>query len=285
MIVVGMNVSGPSRAALDWAMVRAERLGDSVRATYVLEDEALWEAAQTVLGRAIDPLATIDEEIADARARHPSVSVEPQLVAGDVVDGLVEASAAATLLVTGTHKSGFVHGRVFGSRGLLLAVQANTPLAVVPVSWQGSTGSGVTLGVGDHSLTDGVLDFGRMEAARLGRGLTLIRAWMPPAWSGADQHLARAVEEKLSAGAREIARSAVAVVSGRCASPGTRGRTIRRPTAEALIDASAGAAELVLGAPDSVRDMGIVHDVLMNLARPTILVPRSRHTSGGHVSQ
>jgi hypothetical protein len=119
----------------------------------------------------------------------------------------------------------------------------------------------------------------------LGRGLTLIRAWMPPAWSGADQHLARAVEEKLSAGAREIARSAVAVVSGRCASPGTRGRTIRRPTAEALIDASAGAAELVLGAPDSVRDMGIVHDVLMNLARPTILVPRSRHTSGGHVSQ
>ena len=50
------------------------------------------------------------------------------------------------MIAVGTHKTGFIHGKVFGSRSLQLAAAAHSPVAIVPQTSR-RDGQGIVVGI------------------------------------------------------------------------------------------------------------------------------------------
>ncbi|WP_170061936.1 universal stress protein [Compostimonas suwonensis] len=268
-IVVGVDDSSPSLAALRWAARRAVATGQRIRILHVSGPEAVSQSAEAggALRRAREILRT------EFVCQGHRLDIETRLVFGRPLPALVEASLDASLVVVGTHKTGFVQGRVFGSRFLQLPALAHSDVAFVPDS-SSLEREGIVVGVDDSSYGRAALAFAASEAERSRAELTLVRAWkgVAPAHefapaSGAEGALARA-ERLLDAAAERL----------RGSHPGLtiRRRILQRATAEALVEASGRCALLVVGASGEGAQLGalgpVVHDTLFNLVAPTIVV-------------
>jgi nucleotide-binding universal stress UspA family protein len=130
-VLVGVDGSDHSVAALDFAFDVAQRTGASVVAAHVwwagrtAPDADLRHGAETageVLGDALEPW----------RAKFPDVRLEERLVWGaDVAEHLVAGSADAGLVVVGTRGHGGFAGLLLGSVSLSVAQHAHCPVAIV----------------------------------------------------------------------------------------------------------------------------------------------------------
>jgi nucleotide-binding universal stress UspA family protein len=135
-IVVGIDGSGESSAALEFACRRAERTGEVVAAVHAYKVGRVdldyhgelphdigekQEAAELVLG----------EAVAGVRAAHPDVVVEEEVVPVDARELLVDASASASLVVTGSRGRGAFAGMLLGSVSHDVLQRAHCPVAVV----------------------------------------------------------------------------------------------------------------------------------------------------------
>lgn len=132
-VVVGIDGSDPSRAALAWAVRYAEQVGAAVRAVAVWQQpsavgQAEWfpepeyeRAAQAWLGDALAGLSG-----------GPHGGVEGLVARGDPGDVLLEHARAAGILVLGNSRRGGVPGALLGSVGLHCAHHATCPLVLVP---------------------------------------------------------------------------------------------------------------------------------------------------------
>jgi nucleotide-binding universal stress UspA family protein len=189
---------------------------------------------------------------------------------------LAAASSVVDLIAVGTHKTGFIHGNIFGSRTLQLAAAARCPVAVIPEGGDHAHSRGVVVGADDSYAGRAAVRFAAAEADLRGVGLTLIRAWDQPPWLGSPtdrlideqrlRHEAAAILEGLSAVARSGHRSVEIHL-----------RSVRRRAASVLAEASASALLLVLGGSRTSEAgatlLGAVsHDVLINIGGPTIIV-------------
>ncbi|AEW98072.1 MULTISPECIES: universal stress protein [Streptomycetaceae] len=148
-IVVGVDGSASSRAALTWALRQAELTGAVVEAVLAWQPPDAWyglvppagtldayrEAAGGVLARAL--AETVDA----ARASR----VRSRVAEGNPAAVLLEAARGAELLVVGHRGHGFA-GALIGSVGLHCTHHAPCPVAVV----RGDPASGgTTEGHGD----------------------------------------------------------------------------------------------------------------------------------------
>ena len=121
---VGADGSGPSRAAIRWALARAVGESSPVVFVHVVDDEwGLLGAgyAAEAERRARDLL---DVELAEAGRRYPGADVGARIVHGSPAWTLAGLPSVDDLLVVGTHKTGFLHGRVLGSRSVQVAAAA-----------------------------------------------------------------------------------------------------------------------------------------------------------------
>jgi nucleotide-binding universal stress UspA family protein len=192
---------------------------------------------------------------------------------GDPADELVDIARGAELVVVGTHKTGFVQGKVFGSKFLALVRESATASAFIPDS-SGSFRRGVVapLDVSVRGLV--LIRFAAAEAARTSQDLVLV--WSSPHPIGASS------TSSAPAGAGEpayIEQLAVASAAARLHNDGLRitGRYERVPLADALLRASSAAAVLVLGIArydrlSSAAHDRVVFDVLLNIASPVIVI-------------
>jgi nucleotide-binding universal stress UspA family protein len=197
--------------------------------------------------------ALLERESAFATARGASVTME--LVRGEPFDCLVAASRDAELLVIGTHKTGFIQGHAIGSRFLELATMSFCPVAYIP-NVPLTSRRGVVVAVDGSATGRRAAALAAHEAARLDQDLIVLE-------SGPDRpFLPRRASEAGSNAPRTVTRAA------------------RRGLARELIDASQVAALVVVPHPEARLSVGspagaIVHDVILNLAGPAIVVPRS----------
>lgn len=262
-IVVGIDGSRPSEAATSWALERAARLG---------ADLTFLHAADGARQHGLESHRASRVILDAARARAIGLTgvgtVRAVRANGEAMRELVVASSGASLVVVGTHKTGFLRGRVLGSRSLHLAVAAHCPVAVIPESSYVRRAD-ITVGVDDSEGGRSALRFAVREASRLGTGLVLVRGRTA---SSSDQVAdADTVEEAggLLAAAALIARSASPDLS-------IREHQVERTGAEALIDATRSSLLVVLaatGSPDATSGLGrVAHDVLLNLAGPAVIV-------------
>lgn len=275
-IAVGVAGTEPSRVALRWSMKRAVATGADVRLVNVLDSEWASVSARILEGMHADAQRLLEREAEYARSLAPDVSVHTELREGDLMEELIAVSQDSDLIAVGTHKTGFIHGRVFGSRSLQLAAAAHSAVAIVPQP-SSREGQGVVVGVDESDAGRSAIRFAAAEAGRTGQPLILLRASDSGGLSedrdDQQRERDRYFEELSSAilsQASDIAKSANPTVE-------IRPRSVRRPAAEALLDSSAGSDLLVIGSSrregSAGRMLGSVsHDVLINLVGPTIVV-------------
>jgi len=139
-IVVGVDGSPSARAALAWAVEEAERRNSRVVAIHVAARPwaagvaaspygayLVAEAQQQIEDEARKLLA---QEVAHARGQ-AEVDIEQRLAEGPVAATLLDAAAAADLLVVGSRGHGGFAGLLLGSVGHACAHHASCPVVIV----------------------------------------------------------------------------------------------------------------------------------------------------------
>ena len=138
LVVVGVDGSAESVAALRWAARYATATGAQVRALLAWHyPTAAGEAPVGVAPEAIraqteaQMRATLDEAIAKAYAGQDSAGAEKHTAYGHPAQALIEASREADLLVVGSHGHGAFTGMLVGSVSIHCVTGAFCPVVVV----------------------------------------------------------------------------------------------------------------------------------------------------------
>jgi nucleotide-binding universal stress UspA family protein len=133
-IVVGVDGSMSSSAALDWAARQAELTGAHVEVVMAWEWPMVY-GAPYAFPVEYDPMAdatrVLDEVISHAAAAHPTVDFRPIVTEGHPAPALVAASKGADLLVVGSRGHGEFAGMLLGSVSEHCVTNAHCPVFVL----------------------------------------------------------------------------------------------------------------------------------------------------------
>jgi len=132
-IVVGVDGSAPSLAALDWAARQAGLTGSWLEVVIVWQWPMSFGYAMP-LSSDFDPAAeagrVLDSAVADVRKAHPDVEVRSSIIEGFPAQVLAEASKGAELLVVGSSGHGEFAGLLLGSVSEHCTTHAHCPVLV-----------------------------------------------------------------------------------------------------------------------------------------------------------
>jgi nucleotide-binding universal stress UspA family protein len=135
-IVVGVNGSPGSKAALRWALAQAERTAAEVDAVNVWTPDPAY--ACMPVSFAVDDLAAIAETVLldtlveVTREYGPSVTIRPRVMQGSPATELLRAARSAQLLVLGAPTHGTLAGLLLGSVSHQCVQRASCPVLIAP---------------------------------------------------------------------------------------------------------------------------------------------------------
>lgn len=132
-IVVGLDGSPSSLAALSWAARQGDLTGNTLEILMTWEYPSSYGWAAPIpddYDPESDLQRTLDTAVAGVRAEHPGLEVSARLVSGHPAPILVEASKGADLLVVGSRGHGEFVGMLIGSVGVHCAAHAHCPILV-----------------------------------------------------------------------------------------------------------------------------------------------------------
>lgn len=256
-IRVGVDGSGPSRAALTWAARRAASEGSPLELVHVIDGDRPTVDPGSSEDESRSGVVLLEEATALARRSAPSVELNTVILQGSVAWELAATSRPGDLLVVGTHKTGYLTGRALGTRGIVIASVSPGSVAVIPDASVAAR-RGVVVGVVEGSAWVAAVSWGAREAPHLGNELTLVHA-------SADADNGQALLAEAAALAAQVHPSLV-----------IRRRMSRRRPAEALLDSSRSAGLLVLGTSRRSTERGgylgsTTHEVLLNINAPVVV--------------
>ncbi|MFD9093243.1 universal stress protein [Streptomyces collinus] len=288
-LVVGVDGSDSCLAALDWAVDEAARHGAALKLVYA----SLWlryEAGLPAVGPGRPTEQVLAEHIVGSAAeraerRNPDVKVTTDIVPKDPADALVQESAQASTLVTGSRGRGEIKGLLLGSVGLAVAARARCPVIVVRGDPAGSPGTHerILLGIGDADDTSTeAVRYAFREAEVRGCVLDVVHAWRRPAFDGHGNRTGRGGpgdthEER----ARAVVDARLRTTIAERPHVRTRTATPEGHAAGILVDRSAAADLVVVGARRRTGAFGLqlgrVSHALLHHARcPVAIVPEGR---------
>jgi nucleotide-binding universal stress UspA family protein len=134
-IVVGVDGSPGSDAALRWAVAHAPAFGARLVAVHCWSPplhHTEGEPADEVASLERDFAAVLDAAVDRVTAETPDVPVERVLSRGDPADALTELAAGAELLVLGSRGTSGHTGVVLGSVSRRASDRATCPIVIVP---------------------------------------------------------------------------------------------------------------------------------------------------------
>lgn len=132
-LVVGVDGSASSLAALHWAAHQAELTGAVVVVVTAWEWPMTYGAPFVLTGEynpAVEAQRVLEGAIATARADHPKVEFREVVVEGHPAPKLVEASHGADLLIVGSRGHGEFTGMLLGSVSEHCVTNAACPVLV-----------------------------------------------------------------------------------------------------------------------------------------------------------
>jgi nucleotide-binding universal stress UspA family protein len=133
-IVVGIDGSDDSKAALEWAAHQAELTGSTLEAVTTWAWPAAFGVAFAYLPADYNPSAdaqkVLDDALAPLREAHPDLSIGTVIAEGHAAPVLVEASRGADLLVVGSRGHGEFAGMLLGSVSEHCVTNAHCPVLV-----------------------------------------------------------------------------------------------------------------------------------------------------------
>ena len=254
-VVVGVDGSEASVAALRWAVREAELRRQRLRLVYAFPPPAL--AATMGLPARAWPGAKLREPavgaLNDLVARIHDLT--PAVVAGGVIAdatpaaALLEESRTAALVVVGAGRSGGVTGLRLGSVANHVTMHASCPVVVVPAEHDPARESrrSVVVGADGSLMADLATGFAFDEAAHRGVPLVAVRAWTRP--DPFDAQVDRLETAERAALATSVVRSRpehrdVAVEYRLVAGPAVNGLLVAAGDAQLLVIGSRGMGEL-----------------------------------------
>ncbi len=131
-VVVGIDGSECSTAALEWAASYAQALGATVRALAVWRNPSSieFDVGGGVWDRSGACRKTAEGQIASVATRHPGLEIDLEVVCGSAAQVLVDASENAALLVVGTRGHGGFADLILGSTSTHCVHAAHCPVVV-----------------------------------------------------------------------------------------------------------------------------------------------------------
>ncbi|GAB2727009.1 universal stress protein [Kitasatospora kifunensis] len=133
-VVVGVDGSPSSHAALRWALRQAELTGATVYAVGVWEPPSYYGWSAPVVDTSFDyDLARrqFTEQLDEVLGPEHSSRVEERLVLGNPAQVLIDEADGAELLVVGSHGRGTFAAAVLGSVSARCAAHATCPVVIV----------------------------------------------------------------------------------------------------------------------------------------------------------
>jgi nucleotide-binding universal stress UspA family protein len=143
IIVVGVDGSDSSRAALEWALAEAKLRGSTLRAVHAWmipalgTGEAPWAMMppDSYVDFSADEIEkatheALDRELAEV-GPDPGLAVERFVSEGPAADVIVDASADAELVVVGTRGRGAIKTLLLGSTSQHVIQHSKCPVVVV----------------------------------------------------------------------------------------------------------------------------------------------------------
>ncbi|WP_192809449.1 universal stress protein [Actinomadura rudentiformis] len=280
-ILVGVDGSEPSDAALDWALREAARRGAPLRLIHAgtgPPSEASLNPQES------SDVSEAQRVLDNARARAREGVPEGSDVAGDLVTGsaaaaLIERAGDASLVVVGNRGLGGFKGLLLGSVAHQVAGHAPCPVALVPAGPPAADDAEIVVGVGDGPA-EPQIDLGVREAALRGAPVRLLRAWaLPTAARPGDMvpmvsHIGEIQE-------RQEARLNAMLTACREDHPEltVSAQVVNASARDTLIEASARAGLIVVGTHDDQRRhlmaLGSVTSALIHHATCPVLIART----------
>ena len=260
-IVVGIDGSASSDAALRWAVVAARRRHTRLRLVHAIDwtrsvgalefmpsIDVRRDMAWSVLTTALVDLEDLD------------VPVETTLGQGRPAPVLLDEGRRAQMVVLGSRGRSDLVGLMTGSTSLQVAMHASCPVVVVragvPEQSDGRSAGRVVVGVDGSEISEAAIAFAFDEAAAMGVGLTALHAWEWPdkpadaahagLWSAAQEAEEAVLAERLAGWSEKYPDVDVTRV------------TRRADPAWALVHESAGAALTVVGSRGSGGFRGLL---------------------------
>lgn len=250
-VVVAIDDEEPNMVLLRWAADEAVSRGDRLVVCHVCEWQPGQHAPKPMYeGGPDDPRLGPERVVGAAldaiRAEYPQLTVSGALGTGSPARGLLALSDEAGIIVVGARGVGGFPGLLIGSVSARVAEHGHGPVAVVrPVD---PAATDVVVGVDGSAESARALTLGLTEARRAGGTLIAVHAYrLPPVAAsyapspGCDPVTYRELAEKTLAealGDVEVDNPDVKIER----------RVEHGPAARVLIEASGGAAALVVGA-------------------------------------
>jgi nucleotide-binding universal stress UspA family protein len=131
-VVVGIDGSERSTAALEWAASYAQATGTTVRAVAVWSDPSTmgFDVGGGAWDREGACRKKAEKQVASVTARHPALEIDLDVVHGRAAQVLVEASENAAMLVVGTRGHGGFANLMLGSTSNDCVHAAHCPVVV-----------------------------------------------------------------------------------------------------------------------------------------------------------
>jgi nucleotide-binding universal stress UspA family protein len=133
-IVVGVDGSESSRAALRWAIRQAKLTGVSVDAVIAWRYPSMygWEPGDdSMVDLEGEARKVLVDALNEVSGLEPEVTVRPVAAEGHAADVLLRAARGAELLVVGSRGHGGFASAMVGSVGLNCVLHAHCPVLVV----------------------------------------------------------------------------------------------------------------------------------------------------------
>ncbi|MEV6160210.1 universal stress protein [Nonomuraea sp. NPDC052129] len=173
-IVVGVDGSVPSAAAVEWAAADAERRGLPLRIVHVCEQWPHSPGGRAYCAKALEAAAT--------RARELGAEVTTETLTGNVIDDLIGESAPADSVVLGSRGLGGFAGLVLGSVSLAVAGHAVGPVVIVRAPTEARHGR-VVVGYDGSEHSRAAMEYALAQARAQGAELHVAYGWRTPMFS------------------------------------------------------------------------------------------------------
>lgn len=285
-LVVGVDGSEESLAAVDWAVGEAALRGVPLRIVYASAWQR-YEGHKPSFGVHRSPAHVyadhiVGQSVERARRRAPALKVTSDVVAEDPATLLIQESGRGTTVVVGSRGRGELTSLLLGSVSLSVAAHAPSPVIVVRGGEKNRDGGfrEVAAGVGEAGESGSAVAFALRAAEARGVVLRAVHSWRCPAHAVPDEprrgeptdfHQIRA-EGQLDEALRDIVRGDTTV--------DVRKHVVEGHARTALLAASACTDLLVVGARRRKGHLGmqlgpVNHAVLHHAACPVAVVPHT----------
>jgi nucleotide-binding universal stress UspA family protein len=285
-VVVGLDGSGHSDLALEWAVAEAAAQSRPLHLVHARETlVTAWSPMMVIPTDVDDEVWVVDRALDRVRALAPDLSVSGATITGPAVAALAEVGGPDDTLVVGARGRGVVGSILLGSTSLHVATHARCPVVVVrdtrgeraAGAEQRHTGAGgheaspapVVVGYDGSSGSQDALGFAFAEAAHRHLPLDIVASWEPDVRETA--RLAPTVADEVRAATagqhRDQAVSAVALWRETYPSVDVRILVTTEQPVPSLLERSHGASIVVVGS----RGLGSVRGPLLGSVSSAVL--------------